>query len=59
MKRMTHPDLPGQEITAADSAVPIHMASDWVPIEDAASEPVAEPALTKTARRVDSTETGA
>lgn len=66
---MSHPDLPDQDIIVADSAVPIHMASGWAPVEDvAASEPVPapvaapvapQPAPPKPARRADSTETGA
>lgn len=30
---MTHSDLPNQEITVPRSAVPIHMASGWMPVE--------------------------
>lgn len=33
---MRHPDLKG-EITVAESAVPIHMASGWMPVEPAAT----------------------
>ena len=29
--RLRHPDLPGQEITVASSAVPIHQRSGWEP----------------------------
>lgn len=32
--RMTHAGLDGREITVADTAVPIHMASGWVPVEE-------------------------
>jgi hypothetical protein len=29
MPKMTHPDLPGDEIDVAESAVPIHRQSGW------------------------------
>lgn len=45
MATMTHPELPGQTIEVEVSAVPIHMASGWVPVDGkatAAAEAAAE-----------------
>jgi len=38
--KMRHPNLI-DEITVPESAVPIHMASGWVPVDQTAEEPPA------------------
>lgn len=35
--RMSHPDI-GQDITVAESAVPIHLASGWAPVDDESAD---------------------
>lgn len=37
MASMTHPELPGVTIDVEVSAVPIHMASGWVPVDGKAT----------------------
>lgn len=32
--RMTHADLGDVEITVAESAVPVHLASGWTPVDE-------------------------
>lgn len=43
---MRHPDL-ANEITVPESAVPIHMASGWVPVDQAATSKPKAPAAAK------------
>lgn len=56
--RMSHPELPGQDITVSDRSVPVHMASGWVPAGDNEEVAAAESAAVSKAK-TKSTETGA
>lgn len=39
--RMSHPELPDQEIAAPESAVPIHRAAGWIPVGEQIAQPPA------------------